>query len=255
MARGRVVYGICFVPKMITRRRILNDETDPYDVAIHSLFMCTLQVFLHVSEHGDSVNIGFVCSIRMSHVNEFSVVLPHGAYVRLCITKYCRARKYFGSTICCQCLSHVSIYPCWSRGCSPVCFRSLWFFPSFYWRSFCGMKLRHDRKVSGVEYDRAGVAAHAKNLANKVKGGLEVCVKYPKLRNILDRACLRILCCVFGILFQFGEKSCIGSNTTPAQCWALSSKVFSSATGVLHLLKWWKYSSYLSGWKKKRSSF
>lgn len=29
-------------------------------------------------------------------------------------------------------------------------------------------------QVAGVEYDRAGVAAHAKNLANKVKGGLEV---------------------------------------------------------------------------------
>lgn len=33
-------------------------------------------------------------------------------------------------------------------------------------------------QVSGVEYDRAGVAAHAKNLANKVKGGLEVRVPY-----------------------------------------------------------------------------
>ncbi|CAM9902840.1 unnamed protein product [Scytosiphon promiscuus] len=32
-------------------------------------------------------------------------------------------------------------------------------------------------KVSGVEYDRAGVAAHAKNLANKVKGGLEGSLK------------------------------------------------------------------------------
>lgn len=28
--------------------------------------------------------------------------------------------------------------------------------------------------MSGVEFDRAGVAAHAKNLATKVKGGLEV---------------------------------------------------------------------------------
>lgn len=32
-------------------------------------------------------------------------------------------------------------------------------------------------QVSGVEYDRAGVAAHAKNLANKVKGGLEGSLK------------------------------------------------------------------------------
>eukprot|EP00903_Cladosiphon_okamuranus_P011529 g10856.t1 len=32
-------------------------------------------------------------------------------------------------------------------------------------------------KVSGVEFDRAGVAAHAKNLANKVKGGLEGSLK------------------------------------------------------------------------------
>ncbi|CAM9093759.1 unnamed protein product [Laminaria digitata] len=32
-------------------------------------------------------------------------------------------------------------------------------------------------KVSGVEYDRAGVAAHAKNLATKVKGGLEGSLK------------------------------------------------------------------------------
>lgn len=32
-------------------------------------------------------------------------------------------------------------------------------------------------KVSGVEYDRAGVAAHAKNLASKVKGGLEGSLK------------------------------------------------------------------------------
>lgn len=32
-------------------------------------------------------------------------------------------------------------------------------------------------QVSGVEFDRAGVAAHAKNLANKVKGGLEGSLK------------------------------------------------------------------------------
>ncbi|CAM9216820.1 unnamed protein product [Pylaiella littoralis] len=32
-------------------------------------------------------------------------------------------------------------------------------------------------KVSGVEFDRAGVAAHAKNLATKVKGGLEGSLK------------------------------------------------------------------------------
>ncbi|CAM9814069.1 unnamed protein product, partial [Ectocarpus fasciculatus] len=32
-------------------------------------------------------------------------------------------------------------------------------------------------KVSGVEFDRAGVAAHAKNLASKVKGGLEGSLK------------------------------------------------------------------------------
>ncbi|CAN0514015.1 unnamed protein product [Ectocarpus sp. 12 AP-2014] len=32
-------------------------------------------------------------------------------------------------------------------------------------------------KVSGVEFDRAGVAAHAKNLAGKVKGGLEGSLK------------------------------------------------------------------------------
>ena len=31
--------------------------------------------------------------------------------------------------------------------------------------------------MSGVEFDRAGVAAHAKNLANKVKGGLEGSLK------------------------------------------------------------------------------
>ncbi|CAN0176561.1 unnamed protein product [Ascophyllum nodosum] len=36
-------------------------------------------------------------------------------------------------------------------------------------------------KVSGVEFDRAGVAAHAKNLANKVKGGLEVICLYLEL--------------------------------------------------------------------------
>lgn len=32
-------------------------------------------------------------------------------------------------------------------------------------------------QVSGVEFDRAGVAAHAKNLASKVKGGLEGSLK------------------------------------------------------------------------------
>ena len=36
-------------------------------------------------------------------------------------------------------------------------------------------------QVSGVEFDRAGVAAHAKNLANKVKGGLEVICLYLEL--------------------------------------------------------------------------
>lgn len=38
-------------------------------------------------------------------------------------------------------------------------------------------------QVSGVEYDRAGVAAHAKNLATKVKGGLEVSLKPRQTRG------------------------------------------------------------------------
>lgn len=37
-------------------------------------------------------------------------------------------------------------------------------------------------QVSGVEFDREGVAAHAKNLANKVKGGLEVIGTYITIR-------------------------------------------------------------------------
>lgn len=56
-------------------------------------------------------------------------------------------------------------------------------------------------QVSGVEYDRAGVAAHAKNLATKVKGGLEVRGKPAETRGCVVpayarptvRAALRLL--------------------------------------------------------------
>lgn len=55
-------------------------------------------------------------------------------------------------------------------------------------------------EVDGVSYDRAAVAAHATNLANKVKGGLENSLKVGRGRALLSsirRGCGLIpTCCV-----------------------------------------------------------